>query len=251
MQPKRREKVRALIFASRNVGEADRIITFFSREYGMLKAVAKGVRRIPSRRGGHLEPGTEVLVILSGSPGHYYIGAVETLEYYTELQSDHHAFQQARNLMMLVTHLLEEGEVHERLYDALAHAWDIWPTLSFSKRVLLEVALSLYVLRRAGVQPQLEACTVCGIRQPTEAVILDATQGGWHCLLCHRKLEGTRHSISPALLKIARFLNASPQSALKLSLSEENSQQLLEAIRYYVGSVIEMPSLIYTHGSRS
>jgi len=39
-----------------NFGEADRILTIFSKENGKVTAIAKGVRKITSRRGGLLEP---------------------------------------------------------------------------------------------------------------------------------------------------------------------------------------------------
>ncbi|MDR1604827.1 MAG: DNA repair protein RecO [Gracilibacteraceae bacterium] len=42
----------ALVLRSREYGEADRILTLFSREYGKIEAVAKGVRRPASKQRG-------------------------------------------------------------------------------------------------------------------------------------------------------------------------------------------------------
>jgi len=44
------------IIKRRNFGEADRIITIFSKNNGKISVVAKGVRKITSRRLGLLEP---------------------------------------------------------------------------------------------------------------------------------------------------------------------------------------------------
>lgn len=41
----------------RNYGEADRIVTFFTRDYGKITVLCKGVRRPRSRKAGHLELG--------------------------------------------------------------------------------------------------------------------------------------------------------------------------------------------------
>jgi len=38
-----------------NLGEADRIITLLTPNYGIIRAVAKGVRKPNSRNGGHLD----------------------------------------------------------------------------------------------------------------------------------------------------------------------------------------------------
>lgn len=43
--------------ARRNFGEADRILTIYTKDYGKISAIAKGARRPKSRKGGHVELG--------------------------------------------------------------------------------------------------------------------------------------------------------------------------------------------------
>jgi len=59
-----------------NWGEADRILTLYTRERGKVRAIAKGVRRIKSRKAGHLEPFTQVTLQLAKGRGpfHHYPG---------------------------------------------------------------------------------------------------------------------------------------------------------------------------------
>ena len=52
----RQEKARAIVLASRPLGEADRILRLYTRELGRVDAVVKGVRKTTSRWGGRLEP---------------------------------------------------------------------------------------------------------------------------------------------------------------------------------------------------
>lgn len=51
----RSEKTRGFILKRSNYGEADKILTVFSREKGKIHVLAKGIRRIKSRRAPHLE----------------------------------------------------------------------------------------------------------------------------------------------------------------------------------------------------
>ncbi|WP_100422625.1 DNA repair protein RecO [Sediminihabitans luteus] len=46
----------AIVLRTQKLGEADRIVTFLTREHGKVRAVAKGVRRTSSRFGARLEP---------------------------------------------------------------------------------------------------------------------------------------------------------------------------------------------------
>lgn len=48
-------KTQGIIIKRRNIGEADRIITIFTRGNGKIKVKAPGVRRITSRRSAHVE----------------------------------------------------------------------------------------------------------------------------------------------------------------------------------------------------
>lgn len=43
-----------IVLASRDVGEVDRIYTFYGKRKGKFRAIAKGVRRLTSRKRGHL-----------------------------------------------------------------------------------------------------------------------------------------------------------------------------------------------------
>jgi DNA repair protein RecO (recombination protein O) len=48
-------KTLAIVINRKNFGEADRILTVFSKDKGKIKIIAKGVRRIKSRRSAQVE----------------------------------------------------------------------------------------------------------------------------------------------------------------------------------------------------
>ncbi|MEL7643151.1 MAG: DNA repair protein RecO, partial [bacterium] len=54
----RSQRVEAVVLRHSDWGEADRLLVLFTREKGKIRAIAKGVRRIRSRKAGHLEPFT-------------------------------------------------------------------------------------------------------------------------------------------------------------------------------------------------
>jgi DNA repair protein RecO (recombination protein O) len=48
-------KTEGIVLKRRNQGEADRILTILSKEFGKIRVKAPGVRKIPSRRSSHVE----------------------------------------------------------------------------------------------------------------------------------------------------------------------------------------------------
>ena len=60
----------ALILKHMDYGEADRIVVVFSKERGKVRAIAKGVRKLHSRKAGHLEPFTNVASVPGSGQGY-------------------------------------------------------------------------------------------------------------------------------------------------------------------------------------
>lgn len=56
--------VAGIILKRVNTGEADRIVTILTREYGKLVTVAKGVRKLTSSKKSYLEPANYVKMLL-------------------------------------------------------------------------------------------------------------------------------------------------------------------------------------------
>jgi DNA repair protein RecO (recombination protein O) len=48
-------KTEGIVLKHLNYGEADRILTIFTKHYGKIKVMAKGVRKVTSRKGGNVE----------------------------------------------------------------------------------------------------------------------------------------------------------------------------------------------------
>lgn len=237
----RREKVRAIILSRKKLGEADRLVTLFTRRHGVLKVIAKGVRRIPSRRGGYLEPLTQVHCIITGARTNSYLAAVEPVAAYEELHRSPTALEGAVVLARAILGLCEEGEAYESVFDGLHHALEILPQVSASERHILESALLLHVLECTGFQPQLAACQVCGQTRPSDAVILDGQEGGWRCLACHDSFVGTDASLPPRLLSATRWLAGNPKQALRLKIEPPEGEQLVIGLRRYMAQVIGAP----------
>lgn len=53
-----------IVLKRSNTGEADRIVTILTKEFGKLAGVAKGVRKLTSSKKSYLEPGNVIKIML-------------------------------------------------------------------------------------------------------------------------------------------------------------------------------------------
>ena len=90
----------AIVIRTQKLGEADRIITLFTREHGRVRAVAKGVRRTKSKFGARLEPGSLVDIQLYVGKTFDIVTQVESLENFgDDLAADYQKWTIASTLL--------------------------------------------------------------------------------------------------------------------------------------------------------
>jgi hypothetical protein len=86
MSEPRSYRVEAVVLRHSDWGEADRLLSLYTRERGKLRVVAKGARRIKSRKAGHLEPFTRVTLQLARGRDLPIVTQADTVDAYLPLR---------------------------------------------------------------------------------------------------------------------------------------------------------------------
>ena len=122
MRPSRVYTVEGIILKRRNVGEADRILTVFTKQYGKIRVVAKGVRRINSRRAGHIEVFSRVLITLHKGKTFDIVTEAQQITEKGFIDASITNMSYAYYLCELVDQLLPDGQQHEDVFEVLCGA---------------------------------------------------------------------------------------------------------------------------------
>lgn len=152
-----------VVLRTHRLGEADRIITVFTRHHGKVRAVAKGVRRTKSRFGARLEPFSHVDVQCHIGRSLDVVTQVECLHAYGPVISGHWPAWTAGQAMLEAADKL----VSEDKQPATAHYALLLGGLNAIATGARDPALALdaYLLRAcavAGYAPALDLCVACG-----------------------------------------------------------------------------------------
>lgn len=197
-------KTKGIIIRRQNVGEADRLLDIYTPNLGRIKAKSKGVRKIKSKLGGHLELFGEVdLVVIQGKSIGIVTGARSTKSFKL-IRDDLYKTSVAFYFCELVYWLTMEGHKDTRLYKLLY--WSL-ETLDLAesptKYPLLVANVELLLLDLLGFRPELAKCAQCGGKLTPDGNKFSLSQGGVICVKCHDKQA---RSISPAAIKVMRLL---------------------------------------------
>ncbi len=110
MDTSRSFRAEAVVLNHQNWGEADRLVTLYTRQRGKLRAVAKGARKTRSRKAGHLQPFTHVVLQLATARGPFIITQVETLNAFGPIREDLTLTGQAAYLVELIHRFMYDEE---------------------------------------------------------------------------------------------------------------------------------------------
>ena len=143
----------AIILKSRGYKDADKIYTFLTPEYGKISALARGVRKITSRRAGNLDSLNMVKVkITESGKGFMHIDEVQTLDSFTPLKQDLENVVKAFYLLELVDRTIEEGNKDEMVFYLLWRVLDMLNKNTHPRDILV-FYFELNFLRLLGYSP--------------------------------------------------------------------------------------------------
>lgn len=111
-------KTEGIIIKRRNFGEADRILTIFSKHYGKIQAKAPGVRKITSRRSSHIELLNLSLLTLYKSSRSLLpiITEATTLENFSYLKSNLKKIGFSFYICELINNLCPENQENNKVF---------------------------------------------------------------------------------------------------------------------------------------
>jgi DNA repair protein RecO (recombination protein O) len=176
-----------VVLRTHKLGEADRIITLLTREHGLVRAVAKGVRRTSSRFGARLEPFSQVDVqIVEGRSLGILSQAVSRRLFGEPLLGDYPRYTAAEVMVEAAGRLVDqEGQPAVQQYRLLVgglHALGAGTADGLRPAPMILDSYLIRALSVAGYAPVLDACAQCGRRGPQP--FFSPIAGGLVCATC-------------------------------------------------------------------
>ena len=225
----------AVILKRTDLGEADRIVTFFSRDVGKIRAVAKGVRRTTSRSAGHLEPFTLSDVMFAVGRELDVISQADTLEAFREIREDleltTHAYYLAEVVDLLTEDRLENRDVFDTLVEGLRSL-----RATHDPRMVL-IVFHLRLLEALGYRPELRECVSCRATIVPNRNHFSALLGGVLCPACGPR-EPTARDIGTSALKLLRFVQQA-RGQRAVSVPPEVGREAEALLRDYAEHIVE------------
>lgn len=241
----------AIVLRTYNLAEADRIAVCLTRSAGLVRAVAKGARRMKSRFGAALEPFTLIRLAFYERENRELvsISSAEILRSHFKLATQLEASETLAYMGELVSEFAPPHEANEKLFRMVAACVEALETSTGPARLILRY-FEVWLLRLAGLFPDVRWCAECGTRLGEgETAHLDVEVKP-HCQKC------SRGPVTRLLPETQRTVIATQQLppgefAVKFSeLSEQSEAQLAELTHRLIVRALERRPRTHVASSR-
>ncbi len=224
-------KDEGVVLKTIKLGEADRIVTVFTRANGKVRAVAKGIRKTKSRFGARLEPFTRAELIIYKGRNLDTITQADILTSFDEIRVDYGKLRAGAALLDVVEKITPERE----------RAFPTYALLIGGLRALAEgrpnVVPSFLVklLSISGYHPQLTSCSGCG----DDAVLgaFSPALGGAICQACWHEAGDSIRMATADIELMARLLS----SDFGQPATASTTLAMTQALRKYAEYHLERP----------
>jgi DNA repair protein RecO (recombination protein O) len=231
------QTIEAVIISHKDFGEADRLVTLFSLENGKIRALAKGVRKIHSRKAAYLEPFMHSRVVLARGKTFWIITQADAIFNNPAIRESLSKTAQAAYVMELADRFSIEGEpdrfVFRLLVDTLKRIND-HPDAFNALRFF-----EMRILDQAGFRPDLINCVSCASEISAQDQFFSGTQGGVLCPTCG-VLHNRVRKVSMNTLRFIRHIQRSAYSELEhISIPSKVQDEMAALMANYLSSILE------------
>jgi len=201
----------AVVLRTWPVNEADLIVSFFTRDYGKVRGVAKSALKSRKRFGGALEPMTIARAWFAERPRQELVrlDQLEILRSPLSAPVDHARMAVLSFYAEVLDEALPEHDPQETVFRLLLAVLD-QTTAAQSETVQPWMALtyfSLWMTRLMGLLPDIAHCTACGVVLQAAEVSFNTVGDGLFCA-AHR--TGSASPLSADSWQLAQRMLRAP-----------------------------------------
>ena len=222
-------KTEGIVLKSMEYEEADKIVTIYTKDYGKITAIAKGVRKTKSKFGSSLEILTYSIFLIYKGRNIDIVSQTEILESFFSTSKEVIRFAFAANCVEIVNKLTEEREKNIGLFNLLKEVLHYLRGTNDSK--LLALSFKWQTMSILGYRPSLNHCCRCNkSTEDQKEMYFNIREGGLVCNNCIAEDKEECIKVYLYFVKLVRKILITPLSTISNATIPDIKMKELEKI---------------------
>lgn len=233
------QKTEAILLRRQDLRETSLILTFYTKDFGKIKGIARGVRGVCGAAGGashEILSLDEVVFYERKRADIFTISQCDLVDYFSSIRDDLTRLSYAAYMAELLDSVTGLSDPNRDAFRLLLDSFNLLSTGASPRRVarIFEIkALSLL-----GMMPELESCAVCG-GATGEKARFSFKNGGLICAKCAGQ-DRASSPILPGSVKFIGYVQSSPyDKAAKVKVAEQVGREVEAVLRKFLDFHVE------------
>lgn len=177
----------AINLRSYDLSDADKIVVMYSKEHGIIRSVAKGVKRPKSKLGARMDSLVANTLQFSRGRNLDTVCQAQTINSFRKIRENILKLSCSSYISEIVANFgLEEDPASEETYNLLYSALSGISDAKSKKEILISVIkFQLKMMLISGIVPELDTCLICGKSIADEPMYFSKERCGVVCCCCN------------------------------------------------------------------
>lgn len=233
------QKSRGIILRRQDLRETSLILTFYTRDFGKIKGIVRGVRGSRAQCGGgslEIFAYDEIVFYERKSSDIYTVSQCDLLEYFYPVREGLDKLAYAAYMVELLDSVTALSDKNVEAFNLLLNSLRLLSGESSPRRVARIFEIKL--LHLLGIMPAFEACAVCGKGLDGNARF-SFRHGGLMCKACLESDRSAR-TILAGTVKFIEHIRSLPfEKVARIKVSGEVGRELETILRKFLDYHIE------------
>jgi DNA repair protein RecO (recombination protein O) len=233
------QKTEAIVLKTQPLRTSSLVITFFTRGFGKVRAIAKGVRLDRELRGALYELFTKLEIVYYEKTRSdlHLVSEAAIVDSYEPMRSRLESICYASYFAELADELSEVYDPHEKVFELLDSSYRYLASLPGPRLArLFEVKL----LSEIGWLPFLESCLLCGEKK-IEKGFFSPVQGALVCPHCAQGAPDARPVAAEPLALMRYYSRHDFEDSLRQGMSRQTEEALEDLLGRFLTHRLHRP----------
>jgi len=236
-----RYRTLGFIFKKEDRGEADQIFKIFTKDFGKIEILGKGIRKISSKLRSQIDIFYLSEIEFIQGKIHKRLTDALLIEKFKNLRKSFKRLSIAYQISEVLDGLIKGEEKDERIWNLILEIFKNLddPNLQFKICNLQYYYFFWNLVSILGQRPELYSCCICQRKLKPGKVYFSEKEGGTICSVCFQKTKEGRE-VSQNLVKILRIILEKDFDFLKrLKIKEKEFEELSKISDSYLHFLTE------------
>ena len=232
-------KTPAITLRRTDYKDSSQIITFYTRDFGKIQALAKGLKRSVKGISGGIDLLTynHIVFIQRGSSALNILTEWALRDNFHLLRNNSKKYHSALYILELVRELTEENDKNEPLFDLFKNT--LCEIADRGDPTVNTIAFEVQLLALLGSLPEMSCCVSCKAKVDAKQLYsFSASESGVLCTDCSRKIREKVKISGGSIATINYLAGKKIQDTGRLSIQSSLHGEIRKLLIYYLSFIL-------------